>query len=95
MRERLIELLKKAHDEQKYLTSDKSINAIADYLLDNGVIILTCKEGETVVEMGSILIIKGHSYRVTEYVITNNLNKGSDVSIYAKDVLEGLYGRNR
>ena len=48
MRDRLIELVKKAHDEQKYLTSDKSINAIADYLLDNGVIVLPCKVGQTV-----------------------------------------------
>ncbi len=39
MKERLVELVKNAHDEQKYLTSDKSINAIADYLLENDVIV--------------------------------------------------------
>lgn len=31
MQNRLIELVKKAHDEQRYLTSDKSIKAIADH----------------------------------------------------------------
>ena len=36
-RERLIELIQKAHDEQRYLTSDKSIKAIADHLLANNV----------------------------------------------------------
>ena len=48
MRDRLIELVKNAHDEQKYLTSDKSINAIADYLLEQGVIVPPCKVGDEV-----------------------------------------------
>ena len=48
MKERLVELVKNAHDEQKYLTSDKSINAIADYLLANGVIVTPCKVGQIV-----------------------------------------------
>lgn len=48
MKERLVELVKKAHNEQKYLTSDKSINAIADYLLENGVIVPPCKVGGVV-----------------------------------------------
>jgi hypothetical protein len=39
MRERLVELIQNAHDEQKYLTSDKSIQAIADYLIANGVVV--------------------------------------------------------
>lgn len=51
MRDRLIELVKNAHDEQKYLTSDKSINAIADYLLDNGVIVPPCKVGDKVYQV--------------------------------------------
>lgn len=46
MRERLIALLKEAHDEQKYITSDESITAIADYLLESGVIIPPCKVGD-------------------------------------------------
>jgi hypothetical protein len=48
MRNRLVELLKNAHDEQKYLTSDKSIQAIADYLLANGVVVPPCKVGDRV-----------------------------------------------
>ena len=48
MRERLVELIKNAHDEQKYLTSDKSINAIADYLIANGVVVPPCKVGDKV-----------------------------------------------
>ena len=48
MREKLIELLKKAHEEQKYITSDTSINAIVDFLLENGVVVPHCKVGDTV-----------------------------------------------
>lgn len=47
-KERLVELVKNAHDEQKYLTSDKSINAITDYLLEQGVIVPPCKVGDVV-----------------------------------------------
>lgn len=54
MKERLVELVKNAHDEQKYLTSDKSINAIADYLLENGVIVLPCKVGDIVYKVYDI-----------------------------------------
>lgn len=48
MRERLVELIQNAHDEQKYLTSDKSINAIADYLIANGVIVQFPKVGKKI-----------------------------------------------
>lgn len=51
MRNRLVELLKNAHDEQKYLTSDKSIQAIADHLIANGVIVPPCKVGDKVYEI--------------------------------------------
>lgn len=47
MKDRLVELLKNAHDEQKYLTSDKSIQAIADYLIANGVVVLPFEIGQT------------------------------------------------
>lgn len=52
MRERLVELIQNAHDEQKYLTSDKSIQAIADYLLANGVVVPPCKVGDIVYLIG-------------------------------------------
>lgn len=56
MRNRLVELLKNAHDEQKYLTSDKSIQAIADDLLANGVVVIPCKVGDIVYETDGIRI---------------------------------------
>lgn len=48
MRERLVRLIKEAHDGQKYITSDTSINAIADFLLENGVVVPPCKVGDVV-----------------------------------------------
>lgn len=48
MRERLVRLIKEAHDGQKYITSDKSINAIADHLIANGVVVPPCKVGDVV-----------------------------------------------
>lgn len=53
MRNRLVELLKNAHDEQKYLTSDKSIQAIADYLIANGVVVPPVMLGQKVWEVVS------------------------------------------
>lgn len=47
MRKRLIEFIQNAHDEQKYLTSDKSVQAIADYLIANGVVVMPCKVGDS------------------------------------------------
>lgn len=47
-KERLVDVLKNAHDEQKYLTSDKSINAIADYILADGWMRPPCKVGDVV-----------------------------------------------
>lgn len=47
-KERLVELLTEAHNEQRYLTSDKSINAIADFLLANEVIVPHFKIGDKV-----------------------------------------------
>ena len=55
MRDRLIELVKNAHDEQQYLTSDKSINAIADFLLENGVVVLPCKLGDTMYDISEFV----------------------------------------
>jgi len=57
MRERLIELIKESFDKPKYefYTGGRncakgyvSAQTIADYLLDNGVIVLPCKVGDTV-----------------------------------------------
>ena len=53
-RERLIELLAKASG--KYMFVDKYNEAVADYLLENGVIVLPCKVGDTVYETDGIRI---------------------------------------
>lgn len=47
MRERLIELLFTFYDEIETIT-EEDIENIADYLLENGVVVLPCKVGDTV-----------------------------------------------
>lgn len=79
MKERLIELVKKAHDEQKYLTSDKSINAIADYLLENGVIVQKKIKGYEeyfIDEYGNVYSQKSRRYL--------NQDKGKDGYYYVQ-----------
>ena len=60
MRDRLIELLK---NSSQYITEqDSLIEKIADYLLENGVIVPPCKVGETV-----YVIFNGGIYKATVY----------------------------
>lgn len=65
-RQRLVELIKKAHDEQQYLTSDKSINAIADYLLDNGVVVPLLAVRTKVY---TIILGKIYEYEIASYTL--------------------------
>ena len=90
MKDRLIELIRKAHDKQKYLTSDKSINAIADYLLENGVIVPPCNIGQTVyaVDKRSKLWWKGtmFSFCYTKNCIEYGvLFDDGEIAIYSQD----------
>ena len=48
MRERLIQLLQEAEGQAAYYDGDDAYGVAADYLLDNGVIVLPCKIGDTV-----------------------------------------------
>lgn len=48
MRERLIRLLQEAEGQAAYYDGDDAYGVAADYLLDNGVIVLPCKIGDTV-----------------------------------------------
>ncbi len=50
-RERLIELLELEKAFSRYLTDDERRGKLADYLLENGVIVLPCKVGDTVYEL--------------------------------------------
>lgn len=87
MKERLVELVKKAHDEQKYLTSDKSINAIADHLLENGVIVPPCKVGDYVYDISEFFdgtnCPEIYEYKVDRIEITEE--KGQQV-LYIADL---------
>ena len=53
------------------------------------------KEKPTSIELGNVVIIKGQRFRVTDFIVTNELDRCSSVRIYGRDMLEGLYGRNR
>ena len=48
MRERLIRLLQEAEGQAAYYDGDDAYGGAADYLLDNGVIVLPVKVGQTV-----------------------------------------------
>ncbi len=50
-RERLIELLEQEKAFSRHLTDDERRGKLADYLLENGVIVLPCKVGDTVYEL--------------------------------------------
>ncbi len=53
-RDRLIELLDSYYSEEGaivYYFTEKDCKKIADYLLENGVIVLPCKVGDTVYEL--------------------------------------------
>ncbi len=58
MRDRLIELSKKAHSEWlNDRKTDKGIGEyVADYLLENGVVVIPCKIGDTVYQTDGIRI---------------------------------------
>ena len=54
MRDRLIEMLK---DSSQYLKEqDRLIERIADYLLENGVVVLPCKIGEKLYDCGEFFL---------------------------------------
>lgn len=88
-KERLVEVLKNAHDEQKYLTSDKSINAIADYLLEQGVIVPPCKVGQT---LYSIQGFDGKPEQCEPYTVTDITIYENTITIHIQD--EWLFVRN-
>lgn len=46
MRERLIELLEQEKAFSRYMTDDERRERLADYLLENGVVVLPCKVGD-------------------------------------------------
>lgn len=48
MKERLIQMLQEAEGQAAYYDKNDMYDMIADYLLDNGVIVLPCKIGDTV-----------------------------------------------
>ena len=82
MRDRLVELIQNAHDEQKYLTSDKSIQAIADYLIANGVVVPPCKVGDVV-----YFVIEDDETEEGKYISKQQINDVSTRGIFVSDSL--------
>lgn len=56
-RERLINLLEQEKAFSRYITDDERREQLADYLLENGVIVLPCKVGDTVYKFCPYCII--------------------------------------
>lgn len=47
-RERLVELLKDNQGDSTYYMTDEAVQSVSDVLLENGVVVLPCKVGDTV-----------------------------------------------
>lgn len=47
-RERLIEILKDNQGDSTYYMTDEAVQSVSDVLLENGVVVLPCKVGDTV-----------------------------------------------
>ena len=69
--EELVKVLKKAHDEQHYLTSDKSIRAIAETLA-NAFYGMERPEGEWIRHKGSSEAVCSNCGREVVYQIIDN-----------------------
>ena len=69
--EKLVKVLKKAHDEQRYITSDKSIRAIAEALADAFYVIERPK-GEWIKQKGSSDAICSNCGRDVVYQIIDD-----------------------
>jgi hypothetical protein len=52
MRERLKQLLQEAEGQAAYYDGDDAYGVAADYLIDNGVIVLPVKAGQTIYRVG-------------------------------------------
>ena len=50
-RERLVELLKDNQGDNTYYMTDEAVQSVSDVLLENGVVVLPCKVGDTVYEI--------------------------------------------
>lgn len=75
MRDRLIELMKQADEYtlRRLITDNKEATAaIADYLIENGVIVLPCKVGDTVYYLGGIHKSLVKSATVEEIIAGSN-----------------------
>ena len=47
-RERLVEILKDNQGDSTYYMTDEAVQSVSDVLLDNGIVVLPCKVGDTV-----------------------------------------------
>lgn len=59
MKDRLVEVLKSKTAAWEYLLCKSNIEALADYLVENGVIVPPCKVGDTVYSIYQKKVIQG------------------------------------
>lgn len=110
MRDRLIELSKKAHSEWLKKEYDHEIDKslgeyVADYLLANGVIVLPCKVGDTVyqtdgiriyeLEIFDISLRKNKPYYETESIDFDDDAIGKSVFLTREEAEKTLAERSR
>lgn len=88
-RERLIELLKEVYPKTRYIPMEECREKIADYLLDNGVIVPPCKIGDRV--WG---IRRFHDVERVQEGIVNEMYflKDMRLQIVIKSVCRGTFG---
>ena len=86
MRDRLIELLSGASDKNLCIPyiSESGAENIADYLIENGVIVPPCKAGQTVYRitkliLGETIIVEGEVFEIT---ITHEYGNKTEYRFY-------------
>lgn len=67
MRDKLVEILQSKIAPWEYLLCKENIKALADYLIENGVIIPPCNVGDTVYEFFDV---RGF-YDISEWIVEN------------------------
>lgn len=84
-RERLIELLKDNQGDSTYYMTDEAVQSVSDVLLENGVVVLPCKVGDTVYGISRGVIIP----KCTE------LKDKNGKLIFEGDILESRASENK
>lgn len=97
MRERLIQLLQEAEGQAAYYDGDDAYGVAADYLLDNGVIVLPAHIGQTVWIIDEYEVIEDVVYEIGYGTIQSGdmewlfLVEDSGMDFYDSDIGETVF----